>query len=338
MHTISRRALLLAAGAVWAGSALSHRALASLRSRASALETFFPWQTIRERAHVSIDATLGGNVLVVRGADGAVLVDTKFPSFSGTLRREAGAHGAPLAMVINTHHHADHSGGNLAFHPDIDLLAHPKAKERIGSQLDRYRSLAEGGWRQIDSARAGAAKVIDEAHAVADRAQALTPDAFTPTLTPEAFPHEAAVAGERVELHHAGAGHTDNDLIVRFPELNLIHTGDLVFHTLHPYFDPPGGSNSEGWVRSLEAARALCDNDTIVVPGHGPLTDATGIDRQRDYLLRLREAVAEGLRAGATKEELQARTWPFMEGLGFEQVRSRAIGAVCDELAAPTGG
>ena len=82
----------------------------------------------------------------------------------------------------------------------------------------------------------------------------------------------------------------------------------------------------------MRGIKANCDKDTKVVPGHGPVGGLEILDKQVAYLESLIEAVEKAVKAGKSKEEVAAMTWPFMDGLGFEQVRGRAIGAVYDEV------
>jgi len=113
----------------------------------------------------------------------------------------------------------------------------------------------------------------------------------------------------------------------------VIHTGDLVFNGLHPFFDPTAGVTARGWITSLQEILKLCTPDTVVVPGHGPVSNVKAVKDQLAYLEGLIEAVAAAQKAGESKEETTAQTFDFMEGLGFEGIRSRAIAAVWDELA-----
>ncbi|MEZ6244171.1 MAG: MBL fold metallo-hydrolase [Phycisphaerales bacterium] len=295
-------------------------------------ETLLEWKEIHEGAFVMVDMNTGGNTLVLGAKHGALLVDTKFPFLGAALRQDAlTLTEAPALTLINTHHHGDHTGGNAAFLPKDPIYAHEKAIARVSGQLGQYVSAAKGGPGQLS--RAGASEaLLGLATDMAKRADDLTPEDFTPT-------HALAVDGmlvefgdRRVKTHHFGPGHTDNDVVVVAHDINLVHTGDLVFSGLHPYFDPPGGATAAGWLKSLEATFKLCDEETVVVPGHGVVGDRSIITAQIDYMSQLLEAVRKDIDAGVSKEDAQAKTYPFMEGLGFEQARARAIGAVYDEL------
>jgi len=327
----TRRRFLAATGAAaLAPIALPRRAWA----RGSA-DRFFTWEQLRDGAWAAMGD--GGNALVVRAGGAALLVDTKYPGIARALRREAESHGAPVAMVVNTHHHADHTGGNVAFTGDVPVLAHDAAGERVAAQIDRYRQMARSGPAQLGRDRGDVERVAREAAELAERADSLDAEAFLPTRRIAEFPHEARIGDLAVELHHFGAGHTDNDVVVRVPSLDLLHAGDLLFNNLHPFFDPTGGVTCRGWIESVKRTAALCDERTMVVPGHGALTDAEGLRRQAEYLERLWDEVSKAVREGRERAEVEAMRWEFMEGYGYEQVRARAIGAVYEEVRAAGG-
>lgn len=337
MGLVNRRGFLAAAGGVAAAAAVGPVGLvrASGRWREG---TYFPWAEVAEGVHACVDATSGGNVMVVTGSAGALMVDTKYPAFAATLLREGASFGAPVTHVINTHHHADHTGGNGVVKKKVEvLLAHEKAAERIKGQVDRYVGAARGGPRQVDMERDGAEKVFEEATAAVEAAMAWDADAVTPNET---------VAGERqvfkagdieVVLHHFGAAHTDNDMVVEVMGANVLHVGDLCFHGLHPFFDPSGGATCRGWSDVVGKVIALCDESTVVVPGHGEVTDRSGLEAQRRYLEQIWEHVSKEVAKGTSKADVAEMRWDFMDGLGFEQVRSRALGAVYDEVVAAEG-
>lgn len=328
---ISRRAF--AAMALSSGAMLA-AGVRPLRPRR--LSDGFEWiELVPGQAWVTGNSSTGGNVLVIVSKGQALIVDAKFAGISALLRAEAEERaGASITTLINTHHHADHTGGNVAFTADARVVAHAAAALRVWRQKDNYlKQLTDGA---SDMARLAGGEVPRNVEARWQAAQARANEdavgAFMPTQTFDRYPATIRVGSLRVDIHHFGPGHTDNDVVVHLPDLNLLHAGDLHFNGLHPFFDPTGGVSASGWVRSVRQVRELCDAKTRVVAGHGPLSDRDGLGRQLDYLERLIESVAQAIREGRTKDETARMQWPFMEGLGFEQIRSRAIEAVYDEL------
>ncbi len=240
----------------------------------------------------------GGNALVVQGDDAAILIDTKVMGAGEDLRTLARDAGSPLAAVINTHHHADHTGGNAAFTSDLPVYAHPSAAPRVRRQ-------------------------------VAGRGE--NPAPYLPNR--DAMERQDLdVAGVRMLLTHPGNAHTDNDVWVRFPEKNLIHTGDLVFHKLHPFVDADADASTTGWIAACTRILEACNADTIVVPGHGEITDRAGVARQIEYFKAVREAVGEIVDAGGPKAAVARIRLPIFEGMGFERLRTRTLETVYDEI------
>lgn len=333
MRTCNRRRFLefCGAAALLSGPAAAGALAGLRRARAG---TYLPWTELAPGIHATIDQTLGGNSMVITSGADALLIDTKFPAFAAALAREAADFGAPVTRILNTHHHADHTGGNPVLNGHAEIVAHAKAAQRIREQADRYASMAKGGPRQVDQSRDTADQVMAEAQAAAEASAGWTADSAAPDTTIDAWPHELTVGDTRLVLYHFGPGHTDNDVVVHLPDLNIVHTGDLCFHGLHPFFDPPGGATCRGWTESVSKLIELCDADTTVVPGHGSLTDPEGLRAQQRYLEALWDRVAKEIRQGKAKDEVTGMTWDFMDGLGFEQARSRAIGAVYDEIQA----
>ncbi len=301
--------------------------------------TYFDWKPIgTPEGQAWAGFGEGGNTLVVASKGELLLVDTKFAAFAAGLRREAldllPTPKHALKLVINTHHHGDHTGGNLAFSPDTPILAHEKAKPRIESQIDRYKQQVKGGATQLatppSSDKPGAAQMFADATKLADTLDQLTAAQYTPTTT-FATEHEAKIGDALVQLHHFGTGHTDNDAVVLIPSLNILHMGDLLFHNVHPFIDVSSGSNSTGWMDSCRKAAALCDDKTVVVPGHGELTDKAGLLAQITYFEAVRAAVKQAIDAGLTKEDTLKLSIDSLKNYGTNRL-TMVLGAIYDEL------
>jgi glyoxylase-like metal-dependent hydrolase (beta-lactamase superfamily II) len=314
--TVSRRDFLLAgsalaastltAGRLWARAGQPFQQPSTTRQVNPSEVRYFEWKKAADRAHVAFGE--GGNSLVVLGKDGAVLVDTKNAGFGETLRNEAAALGSPLALVINTHHHADHTGGNSEYTRDLPVLAHTKAKPRIAANTERYVAGAKGTVSAMfKNPKLSAKGVRDAAMKLAGRLDETKDPAklaalFEPTRTTDGN-EKISAGGLDIELTHVGAGHTDNDLILFFPALNLLHTGDLVFNRWWPYVDRGAGANSDGWIRSCEKILAICNDKTVVVPGHGEITDRAGVQAQIDFFRKVRDAAAKAVAGKVSRDD-----------------------------------
>ncbi len=323
---VDRRVFLAASLAGAAALALPRTGFAGAR-RASGL----PWREIAPDVRVLVEERVGGNVLLFRSGAHALVVDTQFPSTAGAIRADAEEVARSL-IVVNTHHHADHTGGNMAFRPDFPIYAHTACAPRVEAQVDRYRAAAEGAVRQAAELDLGT-EVFNSAGRLQARAEEINAARVVPNKLVGA-PRSAVAVGEaEVELHHFGPGHTDNDLVVRLPGQNLVHTGDLVFANRHPFIDRGAGATISGWLASLWRVHALCDARTTVIPGHGPVGDRSIVRGMIAYLEQLHDAVARDIEAGVTRDEVVEKTYPFMQGMEFERLRARAIGSAYDEVS-----
>ena len=258
----------------------------------------------------------GGNVLLIATDDGPILVDAKVATAGPMLRREvrhlARSESGPR-FLINTHHHADHVGGNYAF-KDAEILAHEKLEPRLADTL---------------STRIVPALV-----------EAAGPGVPAPALTVDDFAADRAIGakgelgfgGRMITMRHFGPGHTDNDLVVYIPEMKIVHVGDLLFYRLNPYIDKPGGATTRGWEKSVQAVIDMIDDDTKVIPGHGELTDRAGLAEQIVYFQTMRAFVEERVAAGDDRATIEAATPPKYEDYGLERLRPRVLGAIYDEL------
>ncbi len=326
MH--DRRAFLIGSAAIFGGAIFAPSALA----RVGRIEEILDWARVSDRTRGLVDLSMGGNSLMVASGGEALVIDSKFPYLGGALRADAqaAASGGRVAL-LNTHHHGDHTGGNSAFVGKGPSYAHPKAIERIGGQIDSYRSGAEAAVGQASENLRGNKRALELAMQIADNAANLQAEDFVPRDAVEGG-SQISVGDLKLDIHHFGPGHTDNDLVVHLQDENVVHTGDLVFSGLHAFFDPNGGYSTKGWIKSLEGVLSLCDADTVVVPGHGPIGGREIVENAKRYIEQLLAAVEAEVKKGTSKEEAQQMSWPFMDGLGFEQIKSRAIGAVYDQL------
>jgi len=317
------RGLAGAAGVLMIGGR-SGSVLASLRTDPS--PDFFDWKPAG-KDHVALGE--GGNSLLIIGRGGSVLVDCKNAPFGAALRREAARRDATLELVINTHHHADHTGGNHAFSADLPILAHENCKPRIEPQMNRYISQAKEAVASLTASEKPAAEQVrKDAMAYHGRMAKLVAKEFEPTRS-MADLQELKIGGVTITLFHFGPGHTDNDVVVFLPDRNLVHCGDLLFHKRHPFIDLGAGATTEGWTASVRKIIDLCDDKTVVVPGHGEITDVAGLRSQVEYFEQAREVVAAAIKEGKTRQETQALMLPRFKEYG---PAGRTLGTIYEEL------
>ncbi|HWK53514.1 MAG TPA: MBL fold metallo-hydrolase [Hyphomicrobiales bacterium] len=179
----------------------------------------------------------GGNIALNIGADGVLMVDTQFAPLADEI--EAKIHelgGTRPAFVINTHWHADHSGGNERFTGTAVLIAHDNVFKRL-------------------------------ADPAADRVPAALP---TLTYQQSMTLH---YNGEDIRLLHLAASHTDGDTAVWFTGSNVVHLGDTYINRAFPFVDTENGGTLEGLLRNADEVLALLPDDVTIIPGHGPVSN-----------------------------------------------------------------
>lgn len=333
--TISRRDALKILAVASGSAALANPALASILASTSDQDTLLKWYQLKPNHYAFVDLNTGGNALIHLANNSVVMVDTKYPHFATAMKADAttvSKSNAPEFTLINTHHHGDHTSGNPIIVPNaVASYAHKNAIPRIESQLDTIKASGAAATERIKgfSDSKALAALAKQAQ---DNADNWTTKDILPRNPIDAKTTSLTIDGSQIALHHFGVGHTDNDLVVEFKDDNLIHTGDLVFNNLHPYFDPSAGVSALGWLLALNNTYNLCDENTTVVPGHGEPGDRTIIEKQMDYHTKIIMSVQAEINNETPQEDIAKMEWDFMKGLGFESIRERAINAVYDEL------
>jgi glyoxylase-like metal-dependent hydrolase (beta-lactamase superfamily II) len=233
------------------------------------------------RGAVGMISGEGGNIGVLSGRQGTLIVDAKFARLAGPVRRELRKlGGGDPRLLVNTHFHADHTDGNAAFAAGgATIVAHANVRRRLqeGSTLEPFN---------------------------------LT----TPPAPPAALPvvtFEKALRlqldGETIELEHLPAAHTDGDVIVRFRRSDVIHAGDVWFNGMYPFIDAAHGGTLEGAIAGVDRVLELADADTLIIPGHGPLGSRAELAASRAMLGTARERLAALKAEGLTAAQAVAR-------------------------------
>jgi glyoxylase-like metal-dependent hydrolase (beta-lactamase superfamily II) len=224
--------------------------------------------------------TVGGNVAVIVGDDGVIVVDDMFGQMYGKLKAAIGAiTPQPVRYVVNTHFHRDHTGGNAAFAQDGAIVV---AQENV------KRVLASGS-------RSGL--TCTPVPPVPESAQPR--QTYQDTLT-------LPLAGRTVELRHYADTHTSGDTAIWLPDANILIAGDLAFFGRYPNIDFLFGGSIDGAIRGADELLRLAKPDTTVVPGHGPAGTTATLRAYRAMLADARERVARLKAEGKTEDEVVA--------------------------------
>jgi glyoxylase-like metal-dependent hydrolase (beta-lactamase superfamily II) len=233
-------------------------------------------QVVRPGLHVIAGA--GGNVVVWSGADGVVLVDTGLATSAAALvEAVTRISAAPVKFVINTNGHVDHAGGNEAF-------------ARKGAVIIGLESAREQGGRD-SAAPAGNG---DESAAAPAAPPVLT---TTDTLA-------LHLNGDRLDMTHVADSHTSSDMVVRWNDADVIALGDIYWSGQYPYIDVESGGSLAGMVAAVEGALARSNARTVVIPGHGAVSNRAELAAYRDMLVAVGRKVREAVEKGMGIEEI----------------------------------
>ena len=258
---------------------------------------------------IGIFTEKGGTILFLLTKKGMVVVDSQFPDTAGHLIEELKKKNKkPFKYLINTHHHGDHTGGNIAFK---GLAEHVVA--HVNSKANQLRAAGE---------------------------QKLAADKFhVPDITFGEEGWSAKVHKETIKAHYFGPAHTNGDSLIHFEKANIVHMGDLVFNRRHPYIDKTAGANIANWIILLDKTIATFNKDTQFICGHAGagyevLVKAEDLKLFGDYLGNVLKYTESQIRLGKTKEEILKATEipgsPEWKGDGIE----RPLGAAYAELSA----
>jgi cyclase len=222
----------------------------------------------------------GGNVVVLNGPDGKILVDTFFaPAWPKLKQTLDGLGSAPIKTVIDTHWHFDHTDNNASLHAaGATVLAQENTKKRMSESHDLP---------------------ILNFHFDPSPVEALPQQTF-------AASHKLQANGETIALQHFAPAHTDTDIYIHFQKANVIHMGDTFFNGRYPFIDPSTGGKISGMIAAADKVLGLANNDTKLVPGHGPLGTKADLTKFRDMLVTARDRVQKLKSAGKSAQDAAA--------------------------------
>jgi glyoxylase-like metal-dependent hydrolase (beta-lactamase superfamily II) len=232
------------------------------------------------RRNITVLEGSGGNIAVLTGRDGKLLVDAGFsvsrPAVSGAL---SSISPDPIRHLINTHWHVDHTDGNAWLHEaGAAITAHQNTRKRLS-----VATRVEGWSYTFPPVPAGA----------------LPTKVFTTGS-------EMRWNDTRILLKYYGPAHTDSDISVNFTDADVLHAGDTLWNGVYPFIDYSTGGSIDGSIRAAEANVAAITDRTIVIPGHGPVAGRSDVVEFRDMLVAIRENVAGLKKQGRSLDETVA--------------------------------
>ena len=296
-----RRSFLRASGLViGSGLVLQQQLMAELFQQPA-----YKIQMLRD--DLGIFTEKGGTIAFLLTKDGIVVVDSQFPEQSQHLIDELKKKSdKPFRLLINTHHHGDHTSGNISFKGITQhVLAHTNSKlnqENVAKQQKTEE-------------------------------KQLYPDQVFGTVWSE------KIGKEKITLYYYGPGHTNGDSLVHFEHNNVVHMGDLMFNRRYPFIDRTAGANIKNWISILETANKKFSKKTTFIFGHAHETaSVTGgkedLMLMKDFFEKLLTFTQAEIKSGKSKEDFLKNTaipgvteW---KGDGIQ----RPLGAAYDEVTA----
>jgi glyoxylase-like metal-dependent hydrolase (beta-lactamase superfamily II) len=234
----------------------------------------------------------GGNIGVSVGNDGVFIIDDQFeqltPKILEAIRKLSDK---PLQILVNTHYHGDHTGGNANMTKQgIKIIAHENVRKRL-----------------VDGEK---------------------PKEALPIIT---FNDRVNVHmnGEDVNVYHVEHAHTDGDAMLYFTKSNVLHTGDTYFQKRYPYIDVKSGGSIDGYIKAVKKGISLINANTKIIPGHGLVSNKEEYQSFLQMLETLRKDIKAEIEKGKTEDEVGANEFITKEyddlGYGSGFINSERI-------------
>lgn len=222
-------------------------------------------ETVKLSDHVYMLVGAGGNIGVSVGEDGVFVIDDQFAPLTPKIVAAIKAiSDQPIKFLVNTHHHGDHTGGN-------------KNIQVLGATIIAHDNVRK--------------RLEDQ------------PENAKPKIT---FNDQLSlyINGEEVLAFHVDNAHTDGDAMLYFTESNVLHTGDTYFNGRYPFIDLNSGGSVNGYVDAVKRGMMVINETTIIIPGHGSVSNKPEYQTFLAMLETLKAAVLEEIKAGKTEDEV----------------------------------
>jgi len=254
------------------------RGLVSLIKDSAAVS---PIVTHKLRNNISVLEGSGGNVAVLTGPDGKVLIDAGIGVSRPQMTKALADLGAePVTHLINTHWHFDHTDGNAWLN---SVGAKIIAQENTLGFLSHVQRVEDWDYNFVSPPAKG--------------------------LPSEVFASERGFSlnGQSINLKHYSPAHTDSDISVTFAEADVVHVADTFWNGVYPFIDYSTGGSIDGMIAASDVNLAATTDKTIIIPGHGqPVSNKAELQQFRDMLVGVRENVAALKRQGQSRDEAVA--------------------------------
>lgn len=233
------------------------------------------------RNNIGIFTEQGGTIAWLNSQNGFLTIDAQFPNTAPHLIDELKKlDEKPFKYLLNTHHHGDHTAGNIAFKGLVDhVVAHSNSAVNQKLAAEKANSLDK---QLLPSQTFGKGWQVD-------------------------------MGNEKVAASYYGSGHTNGDAVYHFQNANIAHVGDLVFNRKYPYIDKANGAHIGNWIKALDEIMQHFDNDTLFIWGHALDPEkVTGskadLKAYQNYLIKLMEYMVAQIKLGKPLEEITKNT------------------------------
>jgi len=240
---------------------------------------------------IPVPSRRGGNIGLSTADAGALPVDAPSPPLTDKiLAAVRSITSEPVRFVVNTHWHGDHTGGNENLGKAGSLIvAHENVRRRMNPA--EFADLVG----RSDQAAPEALPVVTFNHGVTLHWNDLT-----------------------IEAVHAPTAHTDGDSIIFFRGANVVHMGDLFFNGAFPFIDVDSGGGIDGLIAAADRVVEATDDQTTVIPGHGPVTDRATLMKYAEALKMARGRISERVAAGQSEDDAAADYVALVTGIGTD--------------------
>jgi glyoxylase-like metal-dependent hydrolase (beta-lactamase superfamily II) len=220
----------------------------------------------------------GGNIGVLVGKDGMVLIDDQYAPLTEKIKSALKLlSDKPVRFIINTHFHFDHTGGNGNFGGEGAIIV---AQENSRARMTTNQFIATFSVEQKAASYDALPKVT-----------------FTESVT-------LHLDGETVQVFHVKHAHTDGDAIIHFKESNVFHSGDVFIRYGLPFIDQPNGGSIGGMINGVDTLLSFVNNDSKIIPGHGSVSRKKDLIEYKNMLETVQNRVLEGIKRGMTLKEI----------------------------------
>lgn len=221
----------------------------------------------------------GGNIGVSYGEDGTILIDDQFAPLTEKIQKAVADLGAsPVKFLVNTHWHGDHTGGNENMgKAGAVIMAHDNVRIRMATPQSRDGKVT-----------------------------AASPKVALPVVTYDKGV-KLHLNGEEVRVIALSPAHTDGDSIIHWTKSNVIHMGDTFFNKVtYPFVDLNSGGNVRGMVKAADAALAIANENTKIIPGHGAVATKADLLAYRNMIVTITAKVTAGMKKGMKLDKIKA--------------------------------